>query len=92
MTQERKLADWIEISNQKRIELIRRQNEAMVEFWVEILTEAKNAYYNTGNTIMDDQTYDHFENNIRMNDPNHPFLSKVGVVYTEEEIDDEDIL
>lgn len=29
---------------------------------------------------MDDKTYDHFENNLKMLDPENPFLQRVGVV------------
>jgi len=45
---------------------------------VEILDEAKSAYYGPGTSKLSDSLYDHLEKALRVLNPNHPFLDKVG--------------
>lgn len=74
--------DWIDIWNEKHCQYIvkgsKYRNRKMVEFLVETLTEAKKEYYNTGNEIMNDKTYDLFEGWLKLLDPKNSFLDKVG--------------
>ena len=79
----KKFFDWIEESNIKHCELIRKgseyRNREMAKYWVNLLSKAKNCYY-AGEPIMDDMTYDHFENNLKLLDSENPFLERVGVI------------
>lgn len=72
---------WIDKSNTQHIRFINlgylARNKMMELYWVALLTKAKNAYY-AGNPIMDDKTYDHFENNLKELNPECGFLQKVG--------------
>ncbi len=49
-----------------------------VKLLVKKLTDACVAYYETGNPIMSDETYDHLLDELREMDPNHEFFSRVG--------------
>lgn len=51
---------------------------ATVKLLVKKLTDACVAYYETGNPIMADDTYDHLVEELRALDPNHEFFSRVG--------------
>jgi len=50
---------------------------------VQLLEEASEAYYNTGEVIMSDAEFDSLKEQLQQLDPNHPFLSKVGALPTE---------
>lgn len=44
----------------------------------DLLTSARNAYYNSDSTILDDAEYDALENELRSLEPNHVLLKEVG--------------
>ena len=82
--------EWLDKWNAKHIELCEEarhqtdlsesdyRNQNMV-LWIEtILVEAKRVYYNTGDSYMEDRTYDELETRLRTLSPNHKFLEKVG--------------
>lgn len=79
----KKFSEWLDESNAVHIRAIRlgylARNKIVAGYWVEIMSKAKNAYY-SGSPIMDDKTYDHFENNLKILDPENPFLEKVGTI------------
>ena len=45
---------------------------------VKLLKHAKDAYYNTGKSLISDKQYDVFEDMLRSRDPSHPLLTSVG--------------
>ncbi len=45
---------------------------------VNLLERASNAYYNGGQSIMDDESYDFLVEKLRQAEPDHPFLKTVG--------------
>lgn len=75
----REFQDWVDEYNEMYVLSIAQHKQRQLKWLTETCTKAKNAYYH-GNPIMDDKTYDHFEETIRINDPNHPFLEKVGTI------------
>ena len=42
------------------------------------LTEASDAYYNTGETVISDAEFDAKKEELRQLNPDHPFLARVG--------------
>lgn len=80
--------EWIEHYNQFYVNLIRAENKGLITvddvnksilgYLIENCTEAKKQYYNVGSDFMEDMTYDMFERWIKVHDPNHPFLDKIG--------------
>ena len=50
----------------------------MVHYLVDLLTQAKEAYYETGEAIMSDALYDRNEYYLKILDPDNDFLNKVG--------------
>ena len=43
-----------------------------------ILKEANDAYYNTGEPVLDDEDFDELLDILRINSPNDPFLNEIG--------------
>lgn len=74
--------EWVNIWNDLHCEYIPKgakyRNGKMVEFLVETLSKAKEQYYNTGDELMNDTTYDKFEEWLKLLDPTNDFLEKVG--------------
>lgn len=54
------------------------RNKFMVIFLEEVLTNAKEQYYNTDTDIMTDKMYDRFERFLAHLDPKSKLLDKVG--------------
>jgi hypothetical protein len=54
------------------------RNQLMIKYCEKKILEAKTAYYNTEDPIMEDMVYDSIENRLRILDPNNPILEKVG--------------
>lgn len=55
-----------------------KRNELMADHCEELILKAKEVYYNTGNTIMTDATYDYYEDKLRILRPTSKALEKVG--------------
>lgn len=53
-------------------------NSVMADFCEDLILQAKKAYYDTGEPIMDDLTFDNFENRLKLLRPNSKILEKVG--------------
>jgi len=80
--------DWIDKYNENYLRLIREHrekenshiyiNQGIVEWLVEHLTEAKKQYYIDGSDYMSDNRYDMYEEYLKIHNPNHPLLKKVG--------------
>lgn len=54
-------------------------NQSIVDFCVKHIEEAKVQYYIEGSDYMSDAAYDRLEHILKIHNPNHPLLSKVGV-------------
>ena len=73
-TDEEWLAEWNK-SYCASIDLHR----ARMTKWLEIhMLEAKDAYYNSGETVMSDESYDRFEHYLRIRESKHELLDNVG--------------
>lgn len=70
--------EWIDEYNIFFKDLIVRQNKEIEDWVVKVMINAKDSYYNTGETIMDDGTYDRFEMHLKELNPKHEFLTVVG--------------
>src|SRR3989338_669397 len=53
-------------------------NEITIKKLVEILKECSEAYYNTGETKVDDETYDRMMEILKKRSPKNPWLKKIG--------------
>jgi len=53
-------------------------NKTEINSIVEKMVKAREAYYNTGTSVMSDQEYDALEATIVQHDPSNPILEKVG--------------
>lgn len=53
-------------------------NTFNVEELVKLLKKLSDNYYNTGEALVDDNTYDSLKELLEKKDPNHPFLEEVG--------------
>jgi DNA ligase (NAD+) len=60
------------------MEKIFPMNKTEINSIVEKMVKAREAYYNTGTSIMSDQEYDALEATIVQHDPSNPILEKVG--------------
>ncbi len=74
------VAEW----NDKHCELVNSRNNFMANYCEVKIKAAKKDYY-AGNPTMSDQTYDWYENNLKILRPNSSVLKKVGT-------SDEDLL
>ena len=74
--------EWIDIYNDWFKDEIKKHGKVLsskIEAWlVKNMIDAKVFYYNTDVPIMDDPTYDRFEDHLKMLNPHNPFLEKVG--------------
>lgn len=70
--------EYIEMWNENHLLLIRKRNTTMVELCENLLVQAKEAYYNSESPIMEDKTYDWFEDRLRILKPDSNILDKVG--------------
>ena len=78
------LPHWREQWNQEHCRLVANgvygawRNEAMVDWAVKELIEAKRVYYTSGEAVMEDAAYDWLENTVRYLDSDNAFFNKVG--------------
>lgn len=62
----------------KASEFLKEDDEQIIHKLVKKLTNASEAYYNTGSTIMSDADYDALESKLRSLDPDNPFFLGIG--------------
>ena len=53
-------------------------NQCLIVWRVEVLKEAKRRYYMGEGDFMTDQSYDRFEQSLKLSDPNNSFFNLVG--------------
>ena len=74
--------EFNDIWNEKHIEYIKQgseiRNKLMIKLCEEYILAAKEAYYNTGDPMFDDNTYDKLEGYLRTLDPSNIISNKVG--------------
>ena len=74
--------EWLDKWNDKYCEFVQNKdidvNEAMADWCEQIILEAKNAYYNTSTSIMEDGDYDTIEGRLKILRPDSNVLVKVG--------------
>lgn len=74
--------DWLDEWNRIHCIEIKKgaehRNEYMADWLEKTLSEAKEIYYTSGEVIMDDMTYDNFEDKLKTLRPTSKFLEKVG--------------
>ena len=69
--------EYLDMWNDNHLLLIRKRNTTMAELCENLIVTAKEAYYN-GSPIMEDKTYDWFEDRLRILNPDSKILDKVG--------------
>lgn len=73
-TDEEWLAEW----NKEYCASTALHRDRMTKWLETHMLEAKDAYYNSGEAIMSDESYDRFEWYLRIREPNHTLLDNVG--------------
>lgn len=68
---------YVDLWNEKHISLVEYRNNQMADWCEQMIDKAKTAYY-TGKAIMDDETYDAIENDLKLLRPTSKMLKKVG--------------
>lgn len=81
--------DWIDEWNRIYTEFCRYHNEWNADYLEIMMAKASKAYYETGDVIMDDQTYDWMENRLRHLRPQSKMLTKVGTEIPDEITEDD---
>lgn len=80
--EERTLQQWCDDWNVLHIKYIKigvnYRNEKMADYCEQIILKAKDSYYNTGQRIMDDHTFDRHEAWLKLLRPDSRILLKVG--------------
>lgn len=82
---------WIEEWSRIHIELVSFRNNFMADYCEEMMKKAKEAYYNSGDVIMEDDAYDRLESYLLRLRPDSSMLETVGVAALMEDIDEDDI-
>ena len=72
------LEDWVKLHQKYTVEGSDIRNNKMADYCEEKILEAKEAYYDSGETIMSDKYYDRLEDNLKILRPDSKVLEKVG--------------
>lgn len=72
------LKEWNELHRKYTKLGSETRNSKMADYCEEMIMEAKKHYYGSGNTIMEDSTYDRLENCLKVLRPDSKILDKVG--------------